>query len=467
MTGALSFLWAAREVPNRVAVVHDGVEHTYSGLSPRVARLTDNLLRLGPADGVTAVPGTTTLSTLLSLYAAMELGRAVLPLHPRHSDRQRKDLFARVDPAFSLTEAEIGRLSAEDRGKPAALSDRPPIDDARDLALLETSATRGPSKAVRLSRLAFIASARASEQNLGWQADDRWLLALPVAHVGGFSIVTRCLIARRPVVIVSGPSFDAQAISLTLKEQRVTLASLVPAQLAKLLELREPPPASLRAVLIGGSSISTHLFREAIDRGWPVLKTYGLTEACSQVTCQRYAHGRDDGGSGPPLSGIDVRLVDGCIQVRGPTLFSGYLPPSADGGASLTADGWLETRDTGCFDERGCLHVTGRLDDIIVSGGENVQPTEVEAMLEQIDGVRAAVVFGLPDETWGQKVAAAIVTDDGFEYAAFVRRLQSELSSFRRPRAVAWLKELPESPSGKLARPALAERLKNQLVPIE
>ena len=290
-----------------------------------------------------------------------------------------------------------------------------------------------------LSSAAFAAAARASAENLGWRADDSWHLALAPAHVGGLSILVRCLAARRAVVL--GDLAGA------------TLASMVPTQLHRLVAAGVAPPPSLRAVLVGGAPTPPALLARSRAAAWPVLTTYGLTETCGQVATQR------PGARGPgahPLPGASVRIAPaGTIQVTGPMLMSGYLGQPAP----FTDDGWLDTGDLGRLDDEGNLHVLARRTDLIVSGGENVYPAEVEAALLEIPGVAGACVFGVADELWGQVVCAALVcAGPGPDDAELRAHLAARLAGFKRPRRIARLDALTVGGSGKLDRAATAAR---------
>jgi O-succinylbenzoic acid--CoA ligase len=339
-----------------------------------------------------------------------------------------------------------------------------------------TSGTSGRPRAAILSRRALVAAARASEANLGWRDDDRWLLCMPLAHVGGLSIVLRCLLARRALVLAPEGRFAPREMAEQVARDRVTLVSLVPTMLWRLLEMEPPwrPPDHLRAVLLGGAPADRRLLARAADRGVPVLTTYGLTEACSQVTTQPLGtSNRGELGSGRPVRGVELRLVgedgdsdapsgrSGTVEVRGATLFSGYLgsdsAPSSRSWDPFTADGWLRTGDVGRLDEDGFLHVLGRRDEMITSGGEKVHPQAVEEALESHPGVARACVFAVDDEEWGQVVAATLVATDagpptGAELRDFVFR---RLPPHERPRLFCWVDSLALTASGKLDRRAV------------
>jgi o-succinylbenzoate---CoA ligase len=312
-----------------------------------------------------------------------------------------------------------------------------------DAVVLFTSGSTGPSRGVVLSRQALIANAEASAARLGWRDDDRWLVCLPLAHAGGVSIVIRCLLANRPIVLGDITQID-----------EATIASLVPAQLAQLLE--DPawqPSPTLRAVLLGGAGAPPTLVAAALARGVPVLQTYGLTETFGQV-----ATARVPGGRPVALPGVEViagsreapatREAPAPIHIRAPMLASRYLD-----GAPIAPE--LITADLG-FVDGDELHVVGRADDVIISGGENVHPTQVEAVLAATPGVRAAAAFGVSDERWGQIVAAAITVEPTFDCSRALELWHSQLPPHARPRLLATVGELPRLPSGKIDRRRVA-----------
>jgi len=260
--------------------------------------------------------------------------------------------------------------------------------------------------------------------------------------------------ARRKVALAE---FDAAAFPARVDAERVTLASLVPTMLARVLDAhpRWTPPAHLRAVLVGGAAAPAPLLERAAARGVPVVVTYGLTETCSMVANTPYAerHAAAACAAGRPLPGVELRVVDGRIEVRGPMRMAGYW-----GEPPLAAEAWLDTGDLGAIDAQGFLHLHARRGDLIVTGGENVYPAEVERELERCPGVVQAAVFGLPDEIWGQTVAAALLVDRerpprDDELRAWIR---TRLAPHKRPRRLCRVDRLPQTPAGKPDRGALA-----------
>jgi len=358
----------------------------------------------------------------------------------------------------------------------AAAPDAPPVasEPVVDLdavhSAIYTSGTSGRPKAALLTHGNLLASAVGSAFQIGVRAEDRWLAPLPLFHVGGLSILVRSAVAGTTALVHE--RFDEAAVSHALREERVTLASLVPAMLRRLLDHDEalpPYPSSVRAVLIGGASAAPELLARAEERGLPVAPTYGLTEAASQVTTLAPDEARrHPGSSGQPLLGVSLTIeVEGRaaapdevgeILVAGPTVSPGYLnrPPETRPG------GWLRTGDLGALDVEGRLTVADRRDDLVVSGGENVYPAEVEAALAAHPSVVECAVVGLADERWGQAVVAAIVSASGDlpDTAELESFLHDRLAGYKRPRRFElWDGPLPRTASGKLLRRVVREQL--------
>ena len=457
----LSILEAAREYPSRDCLVVEGRAWSYAEVADRVRRAIVDLGRHGvsPNDRVALSPGLD-LDSAVGLFALFELGCPVVLLHPRLTDVERAVILEETQPVHVIGEGVP-------RDVVISAYDRQPVPPDRCLAVVYTSGTRGKPCGAILSRSAFVASCDAHSANLEWLPTDRWLLTMPPAHVGGLSVLTRCLIARRCVVLSPEP-FDASQVIEALGAHDVTLLSVVPTMLHRLLACKEPrweAGPALRAVLVGGAPFSDTLREEALDRGVPVLATYGCTEACSQVATQRPDQSGQP-GSGTPLQGVKLRIEHGEIQVSGATMMDGYVGQD-DQDSPWTADGWFRTRDGGELSSGGQLVVAGRIDDLIVTGGENVAPLEVEAVLESVAGVIGACVFSVPHEEWGQEVVAGVVVEpSAFDPATLAHCLAEQLAPYKRPKRISVLDSLPLNRSGKLDRGTVKELCKDALAPI-
>jgi O-succinylbenzoic acid--CoA ligase len=467
---SLSVLDAAREVPERVALSDGYRSTTYAELGERV-RQRMRILQPVAADpaararlvAVTAGEGADTLETLLAL---IELGLPFIPLHQRSTAAEREALVEALPVRWCLEPAAEGVVSLtqttpRDSAFAAELLTRVP-----HLAALATSGSTGAPRVALLSRSAFTAAAAASAAHLGWRAAERWLLCLPLAHIGGLSVLTRCLLARQTVALVAPHSAarSTERLAVAIADTSPTLISMVPAQLDGLLELGAgfEMPASVRAILTGGAAASPNLLERCDARRWPVLTSYGLTEACSQVATQRLATARGP-GVGVPLPGIGVSIEDGVIQISGPTLATAYL--GAGGESPIAATGF-RTRDLGHIDASGQLHVLGRVDDLLISGGENVMPWEVESVLARCEGVLEACVFGVPDERWGEVVVAGLRTrlEPDALLPSVARVARRELAAFKRPRFYVCTAEFVHGKNGKLDRQATSAALRARVL---
>ena len=300
--------------------------------------------------------------------------------------------------------------------------------------MLYTSGTTGSPRPVCLTRAHFEASARAGAAVLPVEPDDRWLCCLPVHHVAGLSIFTRCAIFGATVY---AELFEPELVKGLLESGEVKIASLVPTMLARLRDAGLERAPGVRGILLGGGPIPPDLLRWALDVGLPVMPTYGMTETCSQIATAAPGETR-----ARPLPGVELRIADdGEILVRGPM---------------VAAEGWLHTGDRGRLTEDGLLDVEGRMDDVIVTGGENVAAREVEEAVRSHPAVTDAAVLGIEDAEWGRAVWAFVTGDASA--ADVIEHCRGRLPGFKVPKRVVVLDELPRTASGKVRRPPLESR---------
>jgi O-succinylbenzoic acid--CoA ligase len=440
---------AARARPTRVAIQTPGGSCTYAELLVAAELGADALAARGVRHServaIALPPG---LAFARALHACMLLGAVAVPVDLRLSAGEREAIAD--DAAFLVDEPLPGVTAAAAAGSADAREQAPAAGSVRhDLdapaVVIHTSGTSSAPKPVELTYGNLLWSALGSAVALGLDRDERWLCALPLSHVGGLSILVRSAVYATTAVVHE--RFETERVLHALREEDVTLVSLVATTLARLLDAGLQHPPRLRCALTGGGPVPAALVERARAAGVPVSMTYGLTESCSQVTTSPVAALRDgELGAGPPLFCTRVEIAhDGEILVAGPTVAP----------ASLADDGWLHTGDLGAIDERGRLSVAGRKTDTIVSGGENVAPSEVEAVLESHPDVLEAAVVGRPDERWGEAVTAIVVAraDRAPDEAALRAHCAAALAPYKVPkRVVVRERELPRTRSGKLLR---------------
>lgn len=324
-------------------------------------------------------------------------------------------------------------------GSELALADAEPVLEG-DALVVATSGTTGDPKAAVLTHTAVEASARATSSHLGVDSSrDRWLACLPLSHVGGLSVVTRAILTGTPVEIQDG--FTVAGTMAAALERGATLVSLVPTTLGR---LGPNGPSWFRTVVLGGQSPPE-------DLPGNVVATYGMTETGSGVVYD-----------GVPLAGVEIRIDGGQILLRCPMLLRAYR----DGTDPKSTGGWFPTGDAGAVDpDTGLLVVHGRLDEVVISGGEKVWPVEVEALLRLHPGVEDVAVGGVSDPEWGARVvcyvvptAAAddLVADPSRLLAELREAVKSELAPASAPRELVLVEELPRTPIGKVRRSALS-----------
>lgn len=336
-----------------------------------------------------------------------------------------------------------------------------PADPLRPSLVIPSSGSSGHPKGALLSQSNLAAAVAGSKTRLGLENEDCWLCCLPLHHIGGLSILLRCLEAGAPVML--HPGFDPARVMAALQQGRVTHVSLVPSMLAQLVALQTRPHPSLRVALIGGAALSQPLLEQALALGWPLCLSYGLTEAASQVATECRATDLTAGRCGLPLPHLQLEILDnrgaategaGRIALRGPSVMLGYANPEGQLGVGLQ-DGRFISSDIGRLDRQGRLELIGRADLAITSGGNTVQPEQIEAELRRHPGITDAAVVGTPDPVWGERIVAFITgTADPQQVQQWC---MLEIPSERRPRRVIHLQQLPLLDSGKLDRPRLRQ----------
>jgi len=439
---------AARTHPEVVAVESPDGSRTYAELYDAAlagARaLQARGLGVGDRVAIALAPG---IGFAEAFHACLLLGAVAVPVDVRLGPAERALICdgSALIVEEPLSEASSTRTRGRGAGISAPAGNAPPspgrwheLDAVA--AVIHTSGTTSAPRPVELTYANFLWSALGSAVALDRDPCERWLCALPVSHVGGLSILVRSAIYATTAVVHE--RFETDRVLEALREQDITLVSLVATTLSRLLDAGLQRPRALRCALTGGGPVPAALAARAQEAGVPVSMTYGLTEACSQVTT-----------GGPPLFCTRIRidgsspggLEVGEILVAGPTVAP----------AAREHDGWLHTGDLGSLDNQGGLRVTGRVADTVISGGENVAPAEVEAVLESHPDVLEAAVLGRSDPAWGEAVAAIVVSRTGSELAAETLRehCAARLARYKVPKQIDFTgTPLPRTQSGKLLR---------------
>lgn len=485
----------AVERRDKPAVV-DGDETWTWGELDRLASAAEQHWPSGRPLALVSAP---TAAAIAVVHAALRSPLELVVLNPRAAGAELEALVAASDaglvatdpasaeklsallpaPVVTIDDLVSGRAIQPDLAPGAAAAEHARTDDVISQAgevIVPTSGTTGPARLARLP-VANLAASQAAWSSVLPPATG-WLLSLGLAHVAGLGIAIRAAAAGAPVVVPG--NVDANGILDAIRDAAadgvaVSHLSLVAVQLERILDLvgDDPPPPSVRAVLLGGGPIPPAIVTRALRAGWPVIPTYGLTETASGVT----ALPTDEAGDAPwsagrPLPGVELRACDpsdpesvpltpgviGELRIRGQMVFAGYLGDAEATAAALGPDGWLRTGDLGRIDELGRLEVIDRIDDLIVSGGENVTPAEVEAVLAEHPDVADVGVIGVADPTWGRVPVAVVVAREGYDVDAEGLRAfaRQRLASFKVPARIIVVDVIPRSSSGKLLRRRIA-----------
>lgn len=420
----------------------DGTTETYDEVEHTVQLVVGSLIQsgVGPGDRVAIAPSNDPIS-IARLFAIPRVGAAAVVINRRLT---KPEIAAQIERADVV--AAFGSLG--DATSVSGITDpdtQCQIEPDRDHTIIFTSGTSGAPKPVRLTWHNLEASAAASAAHLRHTSDDRWYTALPIHHIGGLSIMYRT--ARERSVAALETSFDPTRAASMMLDGDVTLASMVSAMLRSMLEIEPGPYRGVRAVLVGGGPIPRELLGEAIEAGLPVLPTYGMTETASQVATRPLRDALHPGTSAEPLPGAEIRTDRlGRIEVRGPMVSPGYLgEPGRD-------QEWFRTSDVGRFVD-GRLEVLGRADDVIITGGENVHPAEVESVLADVAGVIDVAVIGVAHPRWGQEIVA--VVEGTAAVGALERHARYHLAGFKIPKRWIVVASLPRLSIGKVDRRAI------------
>ncbi len=464
----------ARTTPERVAIDQDGRLVTYreldEGSDAFAAAFGEHGLRRG--DRVATLTGSTPEHVQV-FYACAKAGLTLLPLSWRLSPAELRYQLDDAGPAVFLVEdvyeeAAVAtghgfeRLAAPNgvrprdmRGGDASVAE---VVDEDGLLLIYTSGTTGRPKGALLTHANCFWTNLSFDLTTGVNQADVVLQVLPQFHVGGWNVQTLLAWWKGATVILEREFDPARALRL-IEEKRVTTMMGVPATylfMAQQAAFADTDLSSLSRAVVGGAPMPEALLEAYAERGTAIVQGYGLTEAAPNVLCLPPEDAvRKLGYAGKPYPFVDVRLSpEEELQVRGPNVFPGYWRNEEATAAVFTDDGWLRTGDVAERDDEGFYRIKGRLKDMFISGGENVYPAEVEAVLHEHPHVTDAAVVGVPDERWGE-VGVAFVVCDGATEAELLEWCRGRLARFKVPKAFRLIDELPRNGMGKVQKQEL------------
>jgi malonyl-CoA/methylmalonyl-CoA synthetase len=489
---AEAFVTNAERSPEKLCLRFEGEEISYQGMRTRAEGFGAGLVAWGlrPGERVAFFMGNH--PDLLAAYVGTHLaGGVVVPVNTQYrkgelahifgdagvrlclTDEERKPELERTREDLPELEAVIEAETGFEDFLGETLDQQMPRGD--DLAVIAyTSGTTGRSKGAMLLHRNLVANARAVCEAWHWTGEDTLFLALPLFHTHGLMVG-----AHGTVLMGSGAElhrkFDAAVAYDALLEERVTMFFGVPTMYTRLLreaEAREERPAPIRLYVSGSAPLSPQAFDEFEDLfGERILERYGMTETIMNLT-NPYEGERRPGTVGRPFPGQEARVVGvetreplddgeiGEIEVRGPNVFPGYWNRPDATEESFDGEGWFATGDLGSVGEDGYFTISGRAKELIITGGYNVYPREVEEVIEGCPGVSEVAVVGLPDPEFGERVVAAVVREDlGLTAEKVTGFCREDLASFKKPREVVFVEELPRNALGKVLKHRVREEL--------
>jgi malonyl-CoA/methylmalonyl-CoA synthetase len=441
-----------------------GAELSYAELLARSGGIAQALAARGlrPGDRM-VVQIAKSVEALLLYLAAVRSGIVYVPLNPGYTRAELDYFLEDAEPSLFVDEGVLADLAA---ASPAAFQE-PALGSGELAAILYTSGTTGRSKGAMLSQGNLASNAETLIREWRFSAADRLIHALPIFHVHGLFVATHCALGSGAAMVWM-PGFDADAILNALPQVSVLMG--VPTFYTRLLarpELTQERCAGMRLFVSGSAPLSAETHREWEARtGHGILERYGMTET-GMLASNPYDGGRRAGSVGSPLPGTDIRIAAadadgvGGIEVRGPNVTHGYWRNEEKTGEAFTVDGWFVTGDLGRFDGDGYLWIVGRAKDLIISGGFNVYPAEVEAAIEALDGVAEVAVVGAPHPDFGEGVVAVVVPGPGAALgeSAIAEALRGTLAAYKRPKRVMLREALPRNAMGKVEKAVLRREL--------
>jgi fatty-acyl-CoA synthase len=454
----------AEHFPQKTALHFEGLDISYSSFWNAIEEKT-RTLDVSKGDRV-AWLGCNSPEMLVLLFALARLGAILVPLNWRLTAVEHKTILADCLPRYVLGDAdfEIAIKNLEVKGQKEKNTKPPEISgsDADDVLIVYTSGTTGKPKGAVLTQEALLWNGFNSIHAHDLSQSDHVLTALPLFHVGGLNNQTLpALLAGATVTLHR--RFDPGKWLADVAKRRPTVSLLVPATLQAVIShpaWAATDLSSLKMLNAGSMVIPDSMIRAFHERGIPVGQIYGCTETAPiAVVLLKEDAIRKLGSTGKPAPHCEVKLVDGEIWVRGPNVMRCYWNDPAGTAASLTPDGWFKTGDLARIDEEGYYWIMGRSKDVIISGGENIYPAELENVLADCPAIAEAAVIGVDDPKWGEAACACVVRKTTIDEQAVLALFRDRLAKFKHPRRIVFLDSLPKNAMGKVQKFELKQRI--------
>ncbi|MDA1477729.1 o-succinylbenzoate--CoA ligase [Bacillus changyiensis] len=458
----------AELTPDRLAVIQGNKRLTFLKLFTEAEKMAAQLKHLAIEKGDTiAILMTNRLEMVICIHACFFLGARVVLLNTRLSKSERLYQIEHSEAKLMITEEpfaeqHMNAMTVEELQKILPEPFFQPVDIHLDdtATIMYTSGTTGRPKGVMQTFSNHYFSAVSSALNLGLMEDDRWLVTLPLFHISGLSALFKSVIYGMTIVLHK--KFEVKDVLRSIQADQVTMISVVQTTLARLTVELSNCPEPLRCLLLGGGPAPFALLEECRKKQLPIVQTYGMTETCSQIATLTPQYSMTKlGSAGKPLFASNIRIErngvscntgeHGEIIVKGPTVMKGYLKNETVTRESLK-DGWFKTGDLGYLDNDGFLYVLDRRSDLIISGGENIYPAEVEAVLQTHPFVMEAGIKGVDDNIWGKVPHAFLVISEAVDEEELIQFCKDRLAAYKVPKAFQIVEKLPRNAANKLMR---------------
>lgn len=437
-------------MPDKIAVKYDSEIITYEELYADARTLAGRIKSLGQDRAGVFIYNS--LDSLRLIHAMMQAGVEIVFINTRLTQREISEQLNDVGVTtiiatkpLKMDGFEVIDFNGLYELEPVELEERK-INGNDILSVMFTSGTTGRAKAVKQTYSNHYASAKGCEKRFNYSTESVWLQVNPIFHISGLSIVLRCVITRCTNILVD--RFDEEKIFELLKEEKVTHTSLVPVMLQRLLKVDHHFGEELQGILLGGAGVTEKVLKEALDHGLPVYNSFGMTETCSQIVSIPYTDQNILSGTvGMALDNVALKVDEnGELLVKAENISPGYLNAEME-----RVDGYFKTGDLARLDEEGYLYILDRRRDLIISGGENIYPKEIEDRVHEVNGVEACVVIKMHDGKWGEIPVLLVKGDDGIK-GDILNHLSETLARYKMPKEIHFVDEVFMTSTGKVSR---------------